>query len=371
MEKKKKVMVVFGTRPEAIKMCPVITELNKYRGLKTYVVLTGQHKEMLTPVISTFGIDVEDNLEIMREDQSLFDITNAVMYGIKAECERIRPDMVVVHGDTTTAFSAALAAFYMGIKVAHVEAGLRTYQTNSPYPEEFNRRAVAAISNLDFAPTETARNNLLNEGKSSESIFVTGNTVIDALKTTISEDYSHPELDWCKNKKMILITAHRRESIGEPLRNVFRAVKRVLRENDDVRAIYPVHMNPAVREICKECFSNEDRIHVINPLEVVDFHNFMNSAYVILTDSGGVQEEAPCLGKPVLVVRSVSERLEVIEAGGAKLVGTSEEDVYLELQKLISDETEYQKMAVVRNIYGDGTAAKRIAKEISEYFEKE
>lgn len=365
-KKIKKIIVVFGTRPEAIKMCPVINELKKYKSIETVVVVTGQHRQMLDQVLGIFGIIPDYDLSIMRERQDLFDITNAIMCGIRALFEKIHPDVVIVHGDTTTSFVAALSAFYMGIKVAHVEAGLRTYNIKSPFPEEFNRQAVGIISSMNFAPTQTAKENLLKEGKNRKSIWVTGNTVIDALKTTVKSGYHHPELAWCTGKRLVLITAHRRENLGEPMRRIFNAIKKVLDEHEDVRAIYPVHLNPRVREISNEIFGKSDRIHLIEPLDVIDFHNFMNAAYLILTDSGGIQEEAPSLGKPVLVLRDTTERPEGIVAGTVKLVGTEEENVYREFSRLLDDNSEYEKMKKAKNPYGDGRASERIAKIIVE-----
>ncbi len=358
----KTIMVVFGTRPEAIKMCPVIKELYKHDDVKTIVAVTGQHRQMLDQVLDAFDITPDYDLAIMRDKQDLFDITNNVMNGMKGIFEKVRPDIVVVHGDTSTSFATALSAFYMGIKVGHVEAGLRTYDISSPYPEEFNRQAVGIISSMNFAPTENAKKNLLREGKKEENIWVTGNTVIDALKTTVRENYSHPELEWCKGKRMVLITAHRRENLGEPMRRIFRAIKRVLDEHDDVKAIYPVHLNPKIREICKEIFEDDDRIHLIEPLDVIDFHNFINASYMILTDSGGIQEEAPSLGKPVLVLRDVTERPEGVAAGTVKIMGTDEENVYREFSCLIDDRNEYERMAKAENPYGDGHASARIAR---------
>lgn len=364
----KKIVVVFGTRPEAIKMCPVIKELNKREDISTIVVVTGQHRQMLDQVLAAFDVVPDYDLAIMRKQQDLFDITEAVMRGMRELLKKICPDIVMVHGDTTTSFAAALSAFYMGIKVAHVEAGLRTYNIYSPYPEEFNRQAVGVISTMNFAPTENARQNLIREGKRENSIWVTGNTVIDALKTTIIDGYYHPELEWCKGKKMVLITAHRRENLGAPMRRIFQSIKRVLDEHEDVRAIYPVHLNPKVRKICMDVFGEDDRIHLIEPLDVIDFHNFMNAAYLILTDSGGIQEEAPSLGKPVLVLRDTTERQEGIEAGTVKLVGTNEETIYSEFSKLIDDKNVYEKMSKANNPYGDGEASKRIADVIEKYF---
>lgn len=356
----RKIIVVFGTRPEAIKMCPVVKELFKHPEIETVVAVTGQHREMLDQVLQAFDVKPDYDLAIMRERQDLFDITNAIMSGMKALFEKEKPDIVMVHGDTSTAFATALTAFYLGIKVAHVEAGLRTYNIYSPYPEEFNRQAIGIISDYNFAPTATAKDNLIKEGKHEESIWVTGNTVIDALKTTVNENYKHSELEWCKGKRMVLITVHRRENLGDPMRRIFKAIKRVIDEHEDIRAIYPVHLNPKVREICNEIFAGDDRIHLIEPLDVIDFHNFINRAYLVLTDSGGIQEEAPSLGKPVLVLRDTTERPEGIEAGTVKLVGTNEEKVYKEFSRLLNDKNEYKKMANAKNPYGDGRAAERI-----------
>ncbi len=363
----KKIIVVFGTRPEAIKMCPVVKEFFKHPEIKTIVAVTGQHREMLDQVLKAFDVKPDYDLAIMRERQDLFDITNAIMSGMKVLFEKEKPDIVMVHGDTSTAFATALTAFYMGINVAHVEAGLRTYNIHSPFPEEFNRQAVGIISKYNFAPTETAKQNLLKEGKDENSIWVTGNTVIDALKTTVMENYIHPELEWCKGKRLVLITVHRRENLGDPMRRIFRAIKRVLDEHEDVRAIYPVHLNPRVREICNEVFEGDDRIHLIEPLDVIDFHNFINKSYLVLTDSGGIQEEAPSLGKPVLVLRDTTERPEGIEAGTVKLAGTDEEGIYTEFSMLLDDECEYKKMAKAKNPYGDGMAAEKIVEMILQF----
>jgi UDP-N-acetylglucosamine 2-epimerase (non-hydrolysing) len=363
----KKVMVVFGTRPEAIKMCPVIIELKKVKTIKTIVTVTGQHREMLDQVLEIFGVAPDYDLEIMANGQTLFDITEKVMDGLNAILKKEMPDIVIVHGDTTTSFAAALSAFYMNIKIAHVEAGLRTYDTTSPYPEEFNRHAVGIIADYNFAPTERAKQNLIKEGRKEDTIWVTGNTVIDALKTTVQKDFVHPELEWCKGYRMALITAHRRENLGEPMREIFKGIKRVLDEHDDVRAIYPVHLNPKVRKICKEVFEDDERIHLIEPLDVFDFHNFMNAAYLILTDSGGIQEEAPSLGKPVLVLRTTTERPEGVEVGTVKLTGVKEEQVYCDFKLLLDDEDEYQKMSKAINPFGDGHASERIAEILIKY----
>ena len=357
----KKIMLVFGTRPEAIKMCPLVLELKKRKDVKVTVCVTGQHREMLNQVLDIFDVKPDYNLDIMKDRQTLFDVTTNILNNIKAVLDEVHPDLVLVHGDTTTTFVVALACFYLNIKVGHVEAGLRTYNIHSPYPEEFNRQAVSIISDLNFAPTKLSRNNLLNEGKKEETIYVTGNTAIDALKYTVRDNYKHKELNWVGNDRMILITAHRRENLGEPMKNMFRAIKRVLNEHNDVKAIYPIHMNPIVRDTAKEVFGNCDRIHIIEPLDVVDFHNFMNNSYMILTDSGGIQEEAPSLGKPVLVMRDTTERPEGIEAGTLKLVGTDEERIYEWFTKLLDDQKEYDSMSKASNPYGDGTACKQIA----------
>ena len=362
----KKIMLVFGTRPEAIKMCPLVNELKTRKELQAIVCVTGQHKQMLQQVLDIFNIVPEYDLEIMKEKQTLFDITCNILNKVKVVLETEKPDVVLVHGDTSTTFATALACYYMQIPVGHVEAGLRTYNIFSPYPEEFNRQAVSIVSKYNFAPTALAREHLIKEGKDVSSIFVTGNTVIDALKTTVRNDYSHSVLDWAKESKLILITAHRRENLGEPMHNMFRAIKRVLEEHADLKAVYPIHMNPVVREAAKEIFGDDERIKIIEPLDVLDFHNFMNASYLILTDSGGIQEEAPALGKPVLVMRDTTERPEGVEAGTLKLVGTSEKVIYDTFKLLIENEEEYKKMAHAVNPYGDGFACKRIA-DILEY----
>ncbi len=357
----KKVLLVFGTRPEAIKMCPLVNELKTRKSIETIVCVTGQHRQMLDQVLNAFHIVPYYDLSIMKDKQTLFDITSNILSGIKGVLEEINPDVVLVHGDTSTTFATALACYYLQIPVGHVEAGLRTYNIYSPYPEEFNRQAVGVISAYNFAPTEQARRNLLREGKSAENIYVTGNTAIDALKTTVREDYSHPELQWAANSRLILITAHRRENLGEPMKNMFRAIRRVMDEHPDVKAIYPIHMNPTVRQTAYEILGSDDRIHIIEPLEVLDFHNFLARCYLVLTDSGGIQEEAPSLGKPVLVMRDTTERPEGITAGTLKLVGTSEEVIYTNFKQLLEDEMEYVKMSTASNPYGDGFACKRIA----------
>lgn len=357
----KKVMLVFGTRPEAIKMCPLVNELKTREKIKTIVCVTGQHRQMLDQVLEAFGVIPEYNLSIMKDKQTLFDITINILNGIKNILEEVKPDIVLVHGDTSTTFVTALACFYLQIPVGHVEAGLRTYDIYSPYPEEFNRQAVSIISQYNFAPTELSKQNLLKEGKKAESIYVTGNTAIDALRTTVCDEYTHPELKWAKDSQLILITAHRRENLGEPMKHMFRAIRRVMDEHSDVKAIYPIHMNPIVRETANEILGDDDRIHIIEPLEVLDFHNFLSRSYMILTDSGGIQEEAPSLGKPVLVMRDTTERPEGVAAGTLKLVGTEEESIYNNFKLLLENEGEYAKMSNASNPYGDGFACKRIA----------
>lgn len=323
----KKVVVVFGTRPEAIKMCPLVKELRTRKNIETLVCVTGQHRQMLDQVLDTFGIIPDFDLSIMKDKQTLFDVTIGILEGMKAILESEKPDLVLVHGDTSTTFASSLAAFYLQIPIGHVEAGLRTYDIYSPYPEEFNRQAVGVLAQYHFTPTQLSKDNLLREGKTPESIFVTGNTAIDALQTTIQEDYTHPELEWIGESRFILITAHRRENLGEPMRHMFRAIRRIIEEYSDVKAIYPIHMNPRVRQIAEEELSGCERIKMIEPLEVLDFHNFLSRSYLILTDSGGIQEEAPSLGKPVLVMRDTTERPEGIEAGTLKLVGADENNI--------------------------------------------
>ena len=357
----KKILLVFGTRPEAIKMCPLVNELKTREGIKTIVCVSGQHRQMLDQVLEAFHVVPDYDLSIMKDRQTLFDITTNILDRIKAVLEEVKPDVVLVHGDTSTTFVTALACFYMQIPVGHVEAGLRTYDIYSPYPEEFNRQAVSIISRYNFAPTEQARQNLLSEGKRPESIFVTGNTAIDALRTTVREDYSHPELVWASDSRLILITAHRRENLGEPMKNMFRAIRRVMDEHTDVKAIYPIHMNPIVRKTADEFLGGDDRIHIIEPLDVLDFHNFLARCFLVLTDSGGIQEEAPSLGKPVLVMRNTTERPEGIAAGTLKLVGTDEEVIYRSFKQLLEDNEEYARMSNACNPYGDGFASKRIA----------
>lgn len=357
----RKVLLVFGTRPEAIKMCPLVNELKSRDNIQTIVCVTGQHRGMLDQVLDAFSVVPDYDLSIMKDKQTLFDITDRVLNAFRPVLERERPDVVLVHGDTSTTFAAALACFYLHIPVGHVEAGLRTYNMDSPFPEEFNRQAVDIVSRFLFAPTETARDNLLREGKDDSNIYVTGNTAIDALKTTVRESYSHRDLDWAAGSRLILITAHRRENLGAPMRRMFRAIRRVLDEHEDVKAIYPIHMNPAVRSAAAEVFTGDDRIRLIEPLSVVDFHNFMSRSYMILTDSGGIQEEAPSLGKPVLVMRDTTERPEGVAAGTLRLVGTKEETIYEWFSLLLEDKTSYDAMSTASNPYGDGFASRRIA----------
>lgn len=356
----KKVMLVFGTRPEAIKMCPLVNELRKKESISTVVCVTGQHRQMLEQVLEAFSVKPDYDLSIMKEKQTLFDVTTSILERIKSVLEKEKPDVVLVHGDTSTTFVTALACFYLQIPVGHVEAGLRTYDIYSPYPEEFNRQAVSIISQFNFAPTELSKQNLLKEGRKEEHIYVTGNTAIDALRTTVRSDYCHPELEWANGSRLILITAHRRENLGEPMKNMFRAIRRVMDENPDVKAIYPIHMNPVVREIAEAILGGDERIHIIEPLDVLDFHNFLNRSYLVLTDSGGIQEEAPSLGKPVLVMRDTTERPEGVAAGTLKLVGTEEETIYREFSELLTNQTIYDAMSHASNPYGDGHACERI-----------
>ena len=356
----KTVLLVFGTRPEAIKMCPLVNELKTRKGLKTLVCVTGQHRQMLDQVLKAFHVIPDYDLSIMKERQTLFDVTCNVLTSIKPVLEKERPDVVLVHGDTSTTFATALACFYLQIPVGHVEAGLRTYDIYSPYPEEFNRQAVSIISSYNFAPTETSKNNLLRAGYNEDNIYVTGNTAIDALKTTVQENYHHPELEWAKGSRLIMITAHRRENLGQPMRNMFRAIRRIIDEYPNIKAIYPIHMNPVVRETARLELGGCNRIRIIEPLDVLDFHNFLARSYLIITDSGGIQEEAPSLGKPVLVMRDTTERPEGIAAGTLKLVGSDETVIYQSFKALLEDQNEYNKMSFASNPYGDGNACKRI-----------
>lgn len=362
----KRILLVFGTRPEAIKMCPLVNELKKRKSLETFVCVTGQHRQMLDQVLETFHVVPDYDLSIMKDKQTLFDITTNILDKIKTVLEKVRPDVCLVHGDTSTTFVTALACFYLQIPVGHVEAGLRTYDIYSPYPEEFNRQAVGIISQYNFAPTELAKKHLLTEGKNPQSIYVTGNTVIDAMQHTVVADYHHPELEWVGNDRMIFITAHRRENLGQPMHNMFRAIRRVLNEHPDVKAIYPIHMNPIVRKAAEEELGDCKQIHIIDPIEVYDCHNFEARCHLCLTDSGGIQEECPSFGKPVLVMRDTTERPEGVEAGTLKLVGTDESTIYEWFTRLLDDKAEYEKMAHSANPYGDGHASERIA-DILEY----
>lgn len=357
----KRILLVFGTRPEAIKMCPLVNELKSRADAETVVCVTGQHRQMLDQVLDVFAVVPDYDLSIMKQGQDLFDITVNILSRIREVLEEVKPDIVLVHGDTSTTFVTALACYYMRIPFGHVEAGLRTYDIHSPYPEEFNRQAVGVLADYNFAPTDTAKSNLIREGKRAETVFVTGNTAIDALKTTVRTDYTHPELDWASDSRLIVITAHRRENLGEPMHHMFRAIRRIIEQHPDVKAVYPIHMNPAVRRAAEEELGGCDRIHIIEPLDVLDFHNFMARCHLILTDSGGIQEEAPALGKPVLVMRDTTERPEGIAAGTLRLVGTDEETIYNEFDRLLTDEDAYRAMSIATNPYGDGHAAERIA----------
>ncbi len=357
----KKVMLVFGTRPEAIKMCPLVIELKKRKGIETIVCVTGQHRQMLDQVLNTFSVVPDYDLSVMKQDQTLFDITASVLEKIKNVIERVSPDLVLVHGDTSTTFATALACFYLRVDIGHVEAGLRTNNIYSPYPEEFNRQAVSIISRYNFAPTKLAAKNLEKEGRSKDTIYITGNTVIDAMRHTVKDAYTHPELEWAKDSRLILITAHRRENLGQPMVNMFRAIRRVLDEHPDVKAVYPIHLNPLIRKIANEEMSRCDGIHLIDPIDVEDCHNFEARCYLCLTDSGGIQEECPSYGKPVLVMRDTTERPEGVEAGTLRLVGTDEDVIYKNFKELIENKAEYEKMSHACNPYGDGKACMRIA----------
>lgn len=366
---KKHILAVFGTRPEAIKMCPVVKELQKSDRLRVTVCVTGQHREMLEQVLQTFGIVPDYNLNIMQAGQDLYDVTTRVLLGMRDVLKNEQPDAVLVHGDTSTAFAAGLAAFYSRIPVGHVEAGLRTYNLYSPYPEEYNRQAIGLSAKWHFAPTRAARDNLLKEGKDPTRIYVTGNTGIDALKMTVREDYRHPMLEWAKGSRLLILTAHRRENLGQPMHSMFRAIRRILDDFPDVKALYPIHMNPTVRQIAQEELGARGSIRLIEPLPAEDFHNFLNQSYLILTDSGGIQEEAPALGKPVLVMRDTTERPEGVEAGTLKLTGTEEDSIYQACRELLEDPDEYRRMAEAVNPYGDGTASRQIRKILEDELE--
>ena len=363
-----KVMTIFGTRPEAIKMAPLVKELEKREEIESYVCVTAQHREMLDQVLKIFEIIPQYDLNIMKSGQSLTEITNRVLNGLEEIIKELKPNLILVHGDTTTTFSGALAAFYNKVAIGHVEAGLRTNNKYSPYPEEMNRQMVDCLADMYFAPTELSKQNLLKENIKKEKIFVTGNTAIDAMKTTIKTNYYNENLEWASDSKLILLTAHRRENLGKPMENIFKAVKKIVNEFKDVKVIYPVHKNPEIRNMAYNILKNEDRIKIIEPLDVIDFHNFQNSSYCILTDSGGIQEEAPSLGKPVLVLRDTTERPEGIEAGTLKLVGTNENEIYIQTKKLLIDKEEYNRMSHSSNPYGDGHASQKIVNAIIEYF---
>ena len=365
-----KVMSVFGTRPEAIKMAPLVKELESREEIKSIVCVTAQHRQMLDQVLETFDIKPDYDLNIMKQGQTLGDVTTRALVGLEEVIKECKPDIVLVHGDTTTTFAGALAAFYNQVAIGHVEAGLRTYDKYSPFPEEMNRQMVDCMTDMYFAPTELSKSNLLKQNIDESKIYVTGNTAIDAMKTTVDKDYNNEVFDWVGNGRMILLTAHRRENLGDPMRNIFRAIKRIVDEFDDVKVVYPIHMNPKVREVANEIFNGCDKVRLIEPLEVFDFHNFQNKSYIILSDSGGIQEEAPSLGKPVLVLRDTTERPEGIDAGTLKLVGTNEETIYNETKKLLTDKNEYDKMSKASNPYGDGHASERIANFIIEKFDK-
>jgi UDP-N-acetylglucosamine 2-epimerase (non-hydrolysing) len=371
LTKKWKVMTIFGTRPEAIKMAPLVLELQKHpEQVESIVTVTAQHRQMLDQVLETFKITPDYDLNIMKDRQTLIDVTTNALQGLDKVMKEAQPDIVLVHGDTATTFIASLAAFYNQIAIGHVEAGLRTWNKYSPYPEEMNRQLTGVMADLHFAPTEVSKKNLLDENKNADTIFVTGNTAIDALATTVSEHYTHPVLEKIANDRMILLTAHRRENLGEPMRHMFRAITRLLAEHEDVQVVYPVHMNPAVREIANEILGDNDRVHLIEPLEVFDFHNFAANSYMILTDSGGVQEEAPSLGKPVLVLRDTTERPEGIAAGTLKLAGTEEETIYSLAKELLEDKEAYEAMAKASNPYGDGHASQRIVEALLKFLRK-
>ena len=365
-----KVMSIFGTRPEAIKMAPLVKELESREEIESIVCVTAQHRQMLDQVLETFDIKPDYDLNIMKQGQTLADVTTRTLVGLEKVIKECKPDIVLVHGDTTTTFAGALAAFYNQVAIGHVEAGLRTYDKYSPFPEEMNRQMVDCMTDMYFAPTELSKSNLLKQNIEESKIYVTGNTAIDAMKTTVDKDYNNEVFDWIGNDRLILLTAHRRENLGDPMRNIFRAIKRIVDEFDDVKVVYPIHMNPKVREVANEIFNECDKVRLIEPLEVFDFHNFQNKSYIILSDSGGIQEEAPSLGKPVLVLRDTTERPEGIETGTLKLVGTNEETIYNETKKLLTDKNEYDKMSKASNPYGDGHTSERIVNAIIAKFNK-
>lgn len=363
-----KVMSIFGTRPEAIKMAPLVKELESRKEIKSIVCVTAQHREMLDQVLKTFDIKPDYDLNIMKQEQTLADVTTRALVGLEKIIKEVKPDIVLVHGDTTTTFAGALAAFYNQVSIGHVEAGLRTYDKYSPFPEEMNRQMVDCMTDMYFAPTNLSKENLLKQNIEEEKIYVTGNTAIDAMKITVNKDYSNEVLDWIDSDRMILLTAHRRENLGEPMRHIFRAIRRLCDEFNDIKVVYPIHMNPKVREAANEVFKGCNKVRLIEPLEVFDFHNFQNKSYIIMSDSGGIQEEAPSLGKPVLVLRNTTERPEGIEAGTLKLVGTDEEKIYEEAKKLLTDKNEYEKMSKASNPYGDGLASEKITDAIINRF---
>ena len=358
--KKIKVMTIFGTRPEAIKMAPLVKELEKREEIESVVCVTAQHREMLDQVLEVFDIKPDYDLNVMKKGQTLSEVTSRVLLGLEDVILKEKPNLVLVHGDTTTTFSGALAAFYNQVDIGHVEAGLRTWDKYSPFPEEVNRQMVGNLADLHFSPTKVSYNNLISEGKVADNVFITGNTAIDALNTTVNSDYSHEVLDWVGDDKMILLTAHRRENLGEPMENMFKAIKRITEENSDIKVVYPIHLNPKVREIANKVLGDNDRIRLIEPLGVLDFHNFLNQSHIILTDSGGIQEEAPSLGKPVLVLRDTTERPEGVDAGTLKLAGTNEETIYKLIKELLVNESSYLSMSKASNPYGDGTASQQI-----------
>ncbi|MFU1767854.1 non-hydrolyzing UDP-N-acetylglucosamine 2-epimerase [Mammaliicoccus sciuri] len=365
----KKIMTIFGTRPEAIKMAPLVLELKNDPELQPIVVVTAQHREMLDSVLETFDITPDYDLNIMKQGQTLSEVTSRVLGGLESVIQEAKPDMILVHGDTTTTFAGSLAAFYNEVAIGHVEAGLRTWNKYSPFPEEMNRQMTGVLADLHFSPTDQSKHNLLQENKKDESIVVTGNTAIDALSTTVTDDYESEIIKRHEGKRIVLLTAHRRENIGKPMENIFKAVRQIVEEHEDVVVVYPMHKNPKVREIANQILSDHDRIELIEPLEVIDFHNFAANSHLILTDSGGVQEEAPSLGKPVLVLRDTTERPEGVEAGTLKLVGVEEENIYNETKALLNDQSLYEKMSIAQNPYGDGLASKRICENIKYYFD--
>lgn len=369
MEKKINVMSVFGTRPEAIKMAPLVLELQKRSNqFESTIVVTAQHRQMLDQVLKIFDLHPDFDLNLMKDRQTLIDVSTRGLAGLDQIMKEVQPDIVLVHGDTSTSFIASLAAFYNQIEVGHVEAGLRTWNKHSPFPEEIHRQLTGVLADLHFAPTKAAANNLLQENKRSESIFITGNTAIDALQTTVKKEYHHEVLEKIGQDRLLLVTAHRRENLGESMRHMFQAINRIVRNHPDVQVVYPVHLNPVVQELAQDVLGENKRIHLIDPLDVIDFHNFADRAYLILTDSGGVQEEAPSLGVPVLVLRDTTERPEGIQAGTLKLAGTEEAQIYKLASELLTDQEKYNRMAYASNPYGDGHASERICKAISYHF---